>query len=56
MTLLEHPQPEAPYGLNGVGEPPTIASTPAIVGALRAATGRELARVPVSPDELAGLA
>ncbi len=53
--VLELPQPEAPYGLNGVGEPPTIASTPAIVAALRAATGRPLTRVPVRPEELVGL-
>ncbi|HEX4805204.1 MAG TPA: xanthine dehydrogenase subunit D [Conexibacter sp.] len=53
--VLELPQPHAPYGLNGVGEPPTIASTPAIVAALRAATGRPLTRVPVRPDELVGL-
>ena len=38
MEILETPHPDAPYGLNGVGEPPAIASTPAIVAALRAAT------------------
>ena len=42
MEILELADPEAPYGLKGVGEPPTIASTPAIVAALRDATGREL--------------
>ena len=40
MDVLELADPEAPYGLKGVGEPPTIASTPAIVAALRDATGR----------------
>jgi len=55
MELLELAQPGAPYGLNGAGEPPTLASTPAIVAALRAATGRPLVRVPVSPDDLVGL-
>ncbi len=54
MELLEHPQPLSPYGLNGVGEPPTIASTPAIVAAIRAATGRALRRVPVRPDDIVG--
>ena len=39
MDVLELADPEAPYGLKGVGEPPTIASTPAIVAALRDATG-----------------
>ena len=53
--LVEDPQPDAPYGAKGVGEPPTVVSTAAVVSALRAASGRELARVPVRPDDLAGL-
>ena len=54
--ILELADPEAPYGLKGVGEPPTIASTPAIVAALRDATGQELARVPVKPEQIVGIA
>jgi CO/xanthine dehydrogenase Mo-binding subunit len=50
--LVEEPEPDAPYGVKGVGEPPTVVSTPAIVSALRAATGRELNRVPVKPDDI----
>jgi CO/xanthine dehydrogenase Mo-binding subunit len=50
--LIEHPHPDAPYGAKGVGEPPTISSTPAIVAAIRAATGRALNRVPVRPDDI----
>ncbi len=50
--ILELAQPEAPYGLNGVGEPPTIASTAAVLSALRTATGNPLTRVPVRPDDL----
>jgi xanthine dehydrogenase D subunit len=53
--LVEHPEPDTPYGAKGVGEVPTIAATPAVVNALRAATGRELNRVPVRPDDLVGL-
>ena len=56
MEFLEFADPEAPYGLKGVGEPPTISSTPAIVAALRDATGRELSRVPVRPEQLVGIA
>jgi xanthine dehydrogenase D subunit len=55
-SILELPQPEAPYGLNGIAEAPTISSTPAIVAAIRAACGRELTRVPVRPDDVVGLA
>jgi CO/xanthine dehydrogenase Mo-binding subunit len=54
-VLVEEAEPEAPYGLKGVGEPPLIASPAAIAAALRAASGRRLWRIPVRPDELAGL-
>ena len=50
--LVEEPEPDAPYGVKGVGEPPTVVSTAAIVAALRDATGRELTRVPVRPDDI----
>jgi xanthine dehydrogenase D subunit len=54
-VLIEQPDPRAPYGLKGVGEPPTVVSTAAIVAALRDATGRDLYRAPVTPDDLVGL-
>ena len=50
--IFEFPHPDSPYGLNGVGEPPTLSSTPAIANALRNATGLELPRVPVRPTDL----
>jgi CO/xanthine dehydrogenase Mo-binding subunit len=53
--LVEEAEPDAPYGAKGVGEPPTVVSTAAIVAALRDATGRELTRVPVRPDDVIGL-
>jgi xanthine dehydrogenase D subunit len=54
-VVVEDPEPDVPYGLKGIGESPTIVSTAAIVAALRDATGRDLNRAPVSPDELIGL-
>ncbi|SHH07699.1 xanthine dehydrogenase subunit D [Streptoalloteichus hindustanus] len=54
VDVLELADPHAPYGLRGVGEPPTISSTPAIVAAIRAATGRALNRVPVRPEHITG--
>jgi CO/xanthine dehydrogenase Mo-binding subunit len=53
--ILEHADPEAPYGLKGVGEPPNISTPPAVVAALRDATGRELPRIPVRPELIAGI-
>jgi CO/xanthine dehydrogenase Mo-binding subunit len=54
LDVLELADPHAPYGLRGVGEPPTISSTPAIVAAIRAATGLALTRVPVRPEHITG--
>jgi len=53
IELFEFPHPDSPYGLNGVGEPPTLSSTPAILNALRDATGLSLSRAPVRPDDIA---
>jgi xanthine dehydrogenase D subunit len=54
VEILELADPHAPYGLRGVGEAPTLSSTPAIVSAIRAATGLALTRVPVRPEHLTG--
>lgn len=52
-TLIEQPEPGAPFGAKGVGEPPTISSTPAVVSAIRQATGLALTRVPIRPEDIA---
>ena len=52
IDLVEVAEPDAPYGAKGVGEPPTVVSTAAIVSAVRDATGRPLTRVPVRPDDI----
>ena len=54
-SLIEEPDPIAPLGAKGVGEPPTISSTPAIVAAIRDAIGKPLNRVPVRPTDIIGL-
>lgn len=56
MDILELADPNAPYGLRGIGEPPNISTPPAVVAALRDATGRELSRIPVRPEQIAGVA
>ena len=53
-AFVEVPEPGAPFGAKGVGEPPTLSSTPAVVAAIRAATGRPLGRVPVRPRDITG--
>jgi CO/xanthine dehydrogenase Mo-binding subunit len=52
-AILELEHPSAPYGVTGVGEMACITSTPAVLAALRDATGHTLDRVPVRPDDLA---
>ncbi len=54
-TLIEEPEPGVPFGAKGVGELSAVVSTAAVAAALRNATGRELNRVPVRPDDLIGL-
>jgi xanthine dehydrogenase D subunit len=54
VDILEYADPNAPYGLRGVGEPPTISSGPAIAAAIRAATGLDLTRIPIRPEHIAG--
>lgn len=54
VDVLELADDHAPYGLRGVGEASTLSSTPAVVAAIRAATGLALRRVPVRPEHLTG--
>jgi xanthine dehydrogenase D subunit len=54
-AIVEEPEPDVPYGAKGIGETSTIVSTAAVVAAIRDATGRELNRAPVQPDDIVGL-
>jgi xanthine dehydrogenase D subunit len=53
QTWIEQPERGAPYGAKGIGEPPTISSTGAVLAAIRQATGLPLNRIPVRPDDIA---
>ena len=52
ISLIEEPDPMAPLGAKGVGESPTVSSTPAVVAAIRDALGKDLCRVPVRPSDI----
>jgi CO/xanthine dehydrogenase Mo-binding subunit len=54
VEVLELADPHAPYGVRGVGEPPTLSSGPAVLAAIRDATGKFLTRVPVRPEHIVG--
>jgi xanthine dehydrogenase D subunit len=53
MLLIEQDGSWGPFGAKGVGEPPTISSTAAVAAAIRVATGKEITRVPVRPQDIA---
>jgi aldehyde oxidoreductase len=52
VILIEDPEPLGPYGAKGVGEPALIPTPPAILGAIRHATGVQMRFVPVTPHRL----
>ncbi|MFJ6750012.1 MULTISPECIES: xanthine dehydrogenase family protein molybdopterin-binding subunit [unclassified Streptomyces] len=54
VDVLELADDAAPYGLRGIGEAPTLSSTPAVLAAIRNATGLELTKTPVRPEHLTG--
>ncbi len=55
--LVEDHEPAGPYGAKGVGEPALVPTAPAILGAIRDATGARITSVPATPERvLAGIA
>ena len=52
-VLIEEPSSWGPYGAKGFAEVPTIAATPAVMAAIRDATGLTLRRAPIRPDDIA---
>ena len=50
--IIEDPDPEGPYGAKGLGEHALIPTAPAILNAIRRATGATLRHVPVTPARL----
>ena len=52
VHLIEDPEPLGPWGAKGVGEPALVATAPAILNAIHAATGVRMREVPVTPARL----
>jgi aldehyde oxidoreductase len=50
--LIERPDPLGPHGAKGVGEPALIATAPAILNAIAAATRVRITQVPATPDRV----
>jgi CO/xanthine dehydrogenase Mo-binding subunit len=52
-VMIEREGSWGPFGAKGVGESPTISSGAAVAAAVRAATDREVNRVPIRPGDIA---
>jgi CO/xanthine dehydrogenase Mo-binding subunit len=52
VILLEDPEPTGPYGAIGIGEPPTVATAPAIINAIYDAIGVRITSLPVTPEKI----
>jgi len=52
VILVEDPEPLGPHGAKGVGEPALVPTAPAILNAIRHATGVRLRHVPATPDRV----
>lgn len=50
--LIEVPDPEGPFGAKGLGEHVLIPTAPAILNAIRHATGAQITRVPALPHRV----
>ncbi len=52
VILIEDNEPLGPYGAKGIGEPALIPTPPAILGAIRHATGVTIRKVPALPHRV----
>jgi len=50
--IVEHPEPSGPFGAKGVGEPGLIGTAASIANAVAKATGKQLHRLPMTPERV----
>ena len=50
--IIEDAEPLGPFGAKGIGEQALIPTAPAILNAIRDATGARIRRVPATPDQV----
>ena len=51
-VLVEVPNPNHPYGVRGVGEPPIVPAPAAVANAVENAIGKKLSSLPLSPPKV----
>lgn len=52
IHLIEDREPLGPFGAKGIGEPALVPTAPAILGAIRQATGARITRLPALPHRV----
>jgi len=52
IILVEDREPVGPYGAKGIGEPALVPTAPAILGAIRDATGAVVRKIPALPHRV----
>lgn len=50
--IVEEEEPTGPFGAKGVGEPPNIATAPAIINAIYNAVGIRITELPATPEKI----
>ena len=51
-VLVEVPNPNHPYGVRGVGEPPLVPAPAAVANAVENAIGQKMGSLPLSPPKI----
>ena len=51
-VIIEVPNPNHPYGVRGVGEPPLVSAPAAVANAVENAIGRTMSDLPLSPPKI----
>jgi CO/xanthine dehydrogenase Mo-binding subunit len=52
VILIEDPDLNGPQGAKGVGEPGLVPTAPAILAAIKSATGVSMHEIPATPDRV----
>jgi CO/xanthine dehydrogenase Mo-binding subunit len=52
VYIVEDPEPLGPFGAKGIGEPALVPTAPAVLNAIRDASGVRVRKVPGTPDRL----